>query len=156
MKAATYSRFSTERQDASSITQQQRATHERAAREGWAVVADFVDEAITGSDANRPAYVRMQAAALAREFDVLLLNDLSRLARDSMEQERVIRRLEFAGVRIITCSDGYDSVSAARKIQRQAAGMINEVFRDNLSAAVHRGQKFSIVRCPTPPREAGE
>ncbi len=107
--------------------------------EGWTVVATFADAAMSGSDANRPQYRAMLEAAARHEFDVLIVDDLSRLTRDSVECERAIRRLEFAGLRIIATSDGYDSTSKARKVHRGFKGLMNEIFLDDLRERVHRG-----------------
>jgi site-specific DNA recombinase len=79
----------------------------------------------------------------------LLLDDLSRLTRDSMEQEKTIRTLEFAGgcnVRIVSTADGYDSLHASRKMQRGMKGMMNELFLDDLAQKVHRGQRGQAQR----------
>jgi DNA invertase Pin-like site-specific DNA recombinase len=40
---------------------------------------------------------------MAGRFEVLLLEALDRLSRDSVEQERIVRRLEHRGIRIIGC-----------------------------------------------------
>jgi site-specific DNA recombinase len=145
-RAITYSRFSTDQQRESSIEAQQRGCHERARREGMAVLNDFADRAISGSDNTRVQYSEMLAAAARGGFDVLLIESLSRVWRDSVEQEQTIRRLEFAGIRIIGTQDGYDSQSKARKLQRQGAGMINEMYRDTLSAQVYRSQKEQALK----------
>jgi site-specific DNA recombinase len=72
-------------------------------------------------------------------LEVLLFDDLSRLARYSVEQEKTIRRLEFQGLRIIATSDGYDSESKARKVHRMFKGVMNEIFLDDLRERTHRG-----------------
>ena len=139
MRAAIYARYSSENQRAASIEDQTRNCRRRAEAEGWAVVGEFADAAMTGSDSNRPQYQAMLAAALMGEFDVLLLDDLSRLTRDSVEQEQTIRRLEFHGLRIVATSDGYDSQSRARKVHRGVKGLMNEIFLDDLRDKTHRG-----------------
>ena len=144
MKAVIYSRYSSDQQRATSIEDQQRNCRKRADSEGWEIISSFADAAISGSDAKRPEYQRMLAAA--GEFQVLLIDDLSRFARDSVEQERAIRRLEFQGVRIIAVSDGYDSQSKARKIHRGMKGLMNEVFLDDLREKVHRGQEGQALK----------
>jgi len=144
--AVTYARYSSDAQDASSIEDQQRNCRRRADTERWIVVAQFADAAMTGSNNARPQYRTMLAAAERREFDVLLVDDLSRLTRDSVEQERAIRRIEFAGVRLIALSDGYDSLSKSRKIHRQVKGIMNEVFLDDLAERVHRGSMGKALR----------
>lgn len=139
MRAALYARFSTDLQRAASIEDQFRNCRKRAALEGWTVVATFADAAMSGSDANRPQYRSMLAAAGRREFDILIVDDLSRLTRDAVECERAIRRLEFIGLRIVATSDGYDSTSKARKVHRGFKGLMNEIFLDDLRERVHRG-----------------
>ena len=139
MRAAIYARYSTDMQRAASIEDQARNCRKRADAEGWEIVATFADEAITGSDASRPQYQSMLDAGNRREFDILLVDDLSRFARDSVEQERSIRRLEFQGLRIIAVSDGYDSTSKARKMHRGFKGLMNEIFLDDLRDKTHRG-----------------
>lgn len=60
-----------------------RNCRKRADAEGWQIVMTFADAAISGSDNSRPQYLAMLAAGASGEFDVLLLDDLSRLTRDS-------------------------------------------------------------------------
>jgi DNA invertase Pin-like site-specific DNA recombinase len=139
MKAALYARFSSDLQRATSIEDQFRNCRKRAELEGWTVVATYADAAMSGTDANRPQYRAMLEAAARRDFDVLIVDDLSRLTRDAVECERTIRRLEFIGLRIIATSDGYDSTSKARKVHRGFKGLMNEIFLDDLRERVHRG-----------------
>jgi DNA invertase Pin-like site-specific DNA recombinase len=141
VRAVAYTRYSSDQQREASLADQLRNVTRRAQAEGWSITATYADAAQSGSDANRPQYKAMLAAAARGEFDVLLLDDLSRMTRDSVEQERAIRRLEFSGVRIIATSDGYDSQSKSRKVHRQMKGLMNEQFLDDLRERVHRGQE---------------
>src|SRR5690606_34341613 len=79
MKAVLYARYSTDMQRSTSIGDQGRNCRRRADGGGWTITATYSDEAISGSDANRPQYQAMLAAAKRGEFDVLLVDDLSRL-----------------------------------------------------------------------------
>jgi DNA invertase Pin-like site-specific DNA recombinase len=60
------------------------------------------------SDANRPQYRAMLEAAARHDFEVLIVDDLWPLTRDSVECERAIRRLGSSGLQIVATSDGYD------------------------------------------------
>jgi site-specific DNA recombinase len=146
MKAAIYTRFSSDRQREASSEDQARNCRRRIEAEGWTLVEHFKDEAITGSTSARPGYQKLLKAAERREFAVLLVDDLSRLSRDQVESERVIRRLEFGGVRIIGVSDGYDSQSKSRKIQRGVRGMMNELYLDDLKEKTHRGLEGQALK----------
>lgn len=116
MIPASYSRFSTDKQRPSSIEDQRRAHVALCQREGWPAPIFYADEAVSGALplASRPGAAVMLADAMMGRFDVLLIEALDRLSRDLAEQERVVRRLEFAGVRIIGLSDGYDSTMGMR------------------------------------------
>lgn len=148
IRAATYSRYSDDGQRETSIVDQQRNCKQRADAEGWVIDLEheFADYAISGSDSSRPQYQAMLRSARAGEFQVLLIDDLSRLARDSLEAERTIRSLEFHGIRIISSSDGYDSTLKSRKITRGFKNLMNETFLDDLRDRVHRGLTGQALR----------
>lgn len=141
MRAGILSRFSTDKQRDTSCDDQIRVCRSRVDKDGWSVVATYRDEGVSGSTPvnRRPDGARMLADALAGRFDVLLMEGLDRLSRDMVEQERIVRRLEHQGIRIIGVSDGYDSTSSARKLHRGMRGIINEVYLDDLRAKTHRG-----------------
>jgi DNA invertase Pin-like site-specific DNA recombinase len=148
MLAAVYARYSTDRQSESSTADQIRVCRARADAEGWTVAAELADEGVSGSTpvAARPAGRRLLADALARRFEVLLLEGLDRLSRDMVESERVVRRLEHLGIRIVGISDGYDSQSTARKLHRGMRGIVNELYLDDLRHKTHRGLAGQVAR----------
>lgn len=148
LRAAIYARYSSERQAETSIDDQVRLCRVRAERESWAVVTVHTDSAISGSTevATRAGGKALLVDVLAGRIDVLLLEGLDRLSRDQVEQERIVRRLEHRGVRIVGVSDGYDSALGARKVLRGVRGLINELYLDDLRAKTHRGQAGQVDR----------
>jgi site-specific DNA recombinase len=54
IRVALYARYSSENPRDASIEDQLRLCHERASREGWAVVETYSDRAISGSSLIRP------------------------------------------------------------------------------------------------------
>jgi site-specific DNA recombinase len=131
MKAVIYSRFSTDRQTDSSIADQVRVCTEHAERQGWQIVERFEDQGISGAAlGNRPGVLRLQEAALARRFDVLLVTDLSRLSRSQGDLSKMIDRLVAKGLRVIGVQDGYDSARRGHKLQAGLSGIMGEAFRD--------------------------
>ena len=83
MRVAIYARFSSDLQDARSITDQVNLAREHAAQQGWLVVAEFTDATISGASmANRPALKDLIRAAEAGRFDAVLTESLDRLSRD--------------------------------------------------------------------------
>lgn len=139
MRAVIYARFSTDKQSESSIEDQARNCINYAERGGMTVITRFEDKAISGASKNRPGFESMRAAADRGEFDVLLVDDLSRLSRDDVEMKQVIRRFKFRRIRIVGVSDGYDSDTKGEKIQSTMRGLMNEMYLDDLREKTHRG-----------------
>ncbi|MDZ5456967.1 recombinase family protein [Azohydromonas lata] len=148
MKATIYARFSTDMQSESSIEGQERLCRQRAESEGWTVTAIRADRAVSGQTPvdSRPAGKLLLADVAAGRLQVLLLEGLDRLSRDQVEQERVVRRLEYAGVRIVGVSDGYDSTMCGSRVMRGVRGLINDIFVDDLRKKVHRGISVRAAR----------
>ena len=137
LRAAVYSRFSTDRQNESSIADQQRVCTEHAARQGWEVIEHYVDAGISGAAMeNRPGFVRMREAALARRFDLLLVTDTTRLAR-SQQLAPLVESLRFRGVRIIGVQDSFDSATGTADMQAGLSGILSVEFRRMIRARTH-------------------
>src|SRR5688500_204201 len=87
MRAAIYARMSTENQNERSPDDQVADCRAFAAEHGWSTSDElvFIDRAISGATAARPAYQRMRTALAARAFDVLLAFDGSRIARNERD-----------------------------------------------------------------------
>lgn len=141
LRAALYARFSTDRQRETSIDDQLRGARDRAAREGWQIVAEHSDHGISGSVpvALRPGGKALLADALAARWHVLVVEGLDRLSREIGEAETITKRLEHRGIRIVGTADGYDSDARGRKVMRIARGLVNELYLDDLREKTHRG-----------------
>ncbi len=81
------------------------------ARRGWQEVAVHSDSEIPGMvSQGRPGYQRLLKAAKTREFDVIVVDELSRLARRSSELVSLTERLRFWDIGLVAVLDGMDSV----------------------------------------------
>src|ERR1700739_898464 len=96
-RCAVYARYSSDMQRESSIDDQIRKCKEYAAKQGWVVLDDYIrsDEAISGAIDTRPALQNLLADAerKPKPFDLLLVDDTSRLARDQGDQRSAIKLL---------------------------------------------------------------
>lgn len=85
MRAAIYARKSNaeeeKHEDNKSVTRQTEHAKAFAKKRGWTVDAEhvFEDDGISGAVSNRPGLIRMLNHL--REFDVIVMSELSRLAR---------------------------------------------------------------------------
>jgi len=135
MRCAIYARFSSDLQDARSITDQTALCRERAQREGWAVVAEYSDAAISGSSLhNRPGLLDLMVAAQNKQFDAVLAEDIDRLSRDLEDSAGLYKRLRSWGVKIITLADG-----EVGTMQVGLKGLMANMFLENLALKTRRG-----------------
>jgi site-specific DNA recombinase len=105
-RAAIYARFSSENQRDASIEDQVRICRARAEREGWVIAETFTDYAVSGSTTLRPGYQALMSAMRSGSVDVVLAESLDRLSRDQEHVAGFHKAAQFAGVRIITLSEG--------------------------------------------------
>src|SRR5437660_1592336 len=80
VRACAYLRMSSDQQ-AGSIEQQREALAVLAGRCGYEVVAEYVDEGISGRKTNRPGWLRLLAESGSGDWSVVLLWDVARLGR---------------------------------------------------------------------------
>lgn len=139
MRVAVYARYSSENQREASIEDQTRNCEKRATQEGWSVTHRYQDKAISGSTNVRPGYQQLLADAEAKCFNIVLVDDFSRLSRDQVESEQVRRRMVHWGCRLIGVTDGIDTASKGHKLQAGMKGLMNDIFLDDLRERTHRG-----------------
>jgi DNA invertase Pin-like site-specific DNA recombinase len=116
IRAALYLRKSTDEQE-QSIDRQRDAVTRYAAGRGYHLTHEYVDEGIAGDVFDRrPDFQKMLAAAAREEFDVILVDEPSRLSRQNPIEliEKVIAPLRRSGTKIDTASKGpldYESLA---------------------------------------------
>ena len=80
------------------------------------------------------------SAAHGGEFEVVLVDDLSRLARDNHLMLSIIAELHFDGIRVISVADGLDSDDEESTLAIQVRGIFNELQLRDLKKKTLRGQ----------------
>src|SRR6266481_4812111 len=151
MRCAVYERFSSDAQHPASIEDQRLACQRYADRQGWEIVPDYIftDAALSGMGVDhRPAYRRLLAAigATITPFDVLLVDDLSRLSRDAAEMLRLARLLEYARITLISVADGIETGTKLSKLTLSVKAIFNEQYLDDLRERTLRGLQGRFAR----------
>lgn len=147
MRAALYARYSSDTQRETSLEDQIRLCRQEAERRSCTVVAVWTDAELSGQlTKRRPGLQEMLGAAKRREFDVLIVDDASRLSRDSGEGQRLFKRLEFAGVGLVARSDGIDTLANPKssRLLYGIKGAMNEEFLRDLGEKTWRGLEGRI------------
>jgi DNA invertase Pin-like site-specific DNA recombinase len=115
-RAALYFRMSTDKQE-DSIERQRGGVLPYAKARGYRLAGEYADEGVAGDEfGKRSGFQQLLRDAAAGRFDVILVDEPSRLSRQSPVEliEKVIAPLSRAGVRLDTASKGpldYDSLA---------------------------------------------
>src|SRR5258708_2413650 len=149
-RCAAYARYSSDLQSPSSIEDQLRKCRECAALHGFQFMDEhiYVDQAISGVGADRPGLRSLMAAALsqARPFDVILVDDSSRLSRDTKDALSIFERLNFSGIRLIAVSQGIDSKNEQAQVLVTVHGMVDSLYVKELAKKTHRGLEGLVLK----------
>jgi DNA invertase Pin-like site-specific DNA recombinase len=140
--------MSTDRQEASIPTQRE-ALQKLAAKLGYAIVGEYVDEGISGDDTERrTAFRKMLADASAGGFDCVLCWDQSRFGRfDPLEAGYWIKPLRDVGVWLETVAEGrIDWSDFAGRIVYAVQQEGKHAFLKDMSRAVARGMLAKAKR----------
>ena len=100
------------------------------------------DAAISGGSLDGRAGLQSlltAAAATPRPFDVLLVDDSSRVARDLADALRVLERLKFAGVRVVYISQSIDSASEQAETLVAVHGLVDGLYLGEMAQKIRRG-----------------
>ena len=149
LRCAVYARFSSEKQSPLSIEDQVRKCREYAEPRGWLVLDShiYADEAISGATDDRAGLRRMLAAAAAKEkpFEVVLVDDTSRISRTLKDSFAIHDELRFAGVRLVFVSQGIDTDSEQAEVLLATHGIVDSLYLKELGKKVHRGVEGKAI-----------
>jgi site-specific DNA recombinase len=141
-RCAIYARYSSSKQNCLSIEQQIRKCRELAARQGLMVLDGYIyaDEAVSGATDDRKGLRRLLAAVkeTPRPFDVVLVDDTSRLSRRLADSLRIHEQLQFAGVRMLSDS-GVDTNSEQAELLIATHGIVDSLYLKDLAKRTFRG-----------------
>ena len=144
--AVIYARFSCNKQREASIDDQLRVCRDWCKREGYAIVAEYCDYAISGRTDDRPEFQRM--VANAGESDIVLVYMMDRFSRGEYDAPIYKRELAQHGVKL---------VSALEQIPDSPEGIIYEKLLEGLAACeskktairTRRGMEGNALKCKT-------
>src|SRR5215468_6823984 len=135
-RAAIYARFSSDLQDARSVTDQVAMCRDYAKRQGWTIVQVHADEAISGASIHgRAGLARLVDDAKRGAFDLILLERIDRLSRNAADTIRLREQMDFIGIEIHTCASGL-----VTEMHAGLEGLMSAMYLRQLAVHVRRGQ----------------
>jgi DNA invertase Pin-like site-specific DNA recombinase len=133
---------------------------EAAARRGWSVVREYVDEGVSGARSSRPALDRLLEEAQAGKFELVAIWKLDRLARSVTHLLNMTESFNQWGVGLISLRDAHvDTTTPTGRFTLQILGAVAELerslIRERVIAGVQRA-RASGKHCGRPRRETSE
>ncbi len=138
-RIAIYARVSTSQQTCENQLNELRVVADRA---GYQIVAEFVDEGISGSKGrqNRPALDQMLKECTRRRFDLVMCWDISRLGRSVQNLIEIMNELQSLRVDLFFLQQGMDTSTASGRMMFSVFGALAEYERELIRERVIAGQ----------------
>ena len=135
-KAACYVRCSTAGQTTSNQTLELKRYCER---QGWVIAKIYEDQAISGSQHDRPALNELLSDAKQGKFDVVVVWKIDRLARSTAHLLEILNHLRASKVDFCSSTQGIDTTTAHGRMIFTFLGAISEFERELITERVTAG-----------------
>jgi DNA invertase Pin-like site-specific DNA recombinase len=127
---------------------------EYAARRGWTVSGEYIDQGVSGSKESRPELNRLTADAHRREFDAVLVWKIDRFGRSLKHLVNALADFAAYGVAFVSLRDNLDLSTPSGRLMFQIIGamaefersLIQERVKAGLRNARAKGKKFGRPR----------
>ena len=135
MRAVIYARVSTGEQ----TTENQVLELKKVAdRNGWDIEAIYEDT-ISGAKAKRPELNKLLKGVVRKDFDVVMVWDVSRLGRSLKHLVELLEDFNTKGVNLYFHQQGIDTTTPSGKMMFQMCGVFAEFERSILQERVKAG-----------------
>jgi site-specific DNA recombinase len=139
VKVAIYARYSSDNQRDASIADQLRICRLHAEKQGWQIVEEYTDHAISGASLLRPGIQALISDATRGRFGLVLAEAMDRLSRDQEDIAGLFKRMAYSDVKIVTLSEG-----EVTHLHVGLKGTMNALFLKDLADKTRRGQRGRV------------
>ncbi|MCI9669842.1 MAG: recombinase family protein, partial [Oscillospiraceae bacterium] len=143
--AVIYARYSSHNQTEQSIEGQLRVCHEYAQREGYIIIGEYIDRAISGKTDDRPDFQRMISDSRKKAFQFVIVYKLDRFARNRYDSAIYKYRLKQNGVKLLSAmeniGDNPEGIILEAVLEASA-----EYYSLELAQKIKRGLKENALK----------
>lgn len=123
IKAVAYARYSSDKQQESSIVVQLGAIHRFCEMHNIELIHEYVDEAQTGTNANRKDFQQMVQDAPKKEFRFIIVHRMDRWARNVDDARYYKKYFAKYGIKIISALEEFDESPEGQFFELMSMGM---------------------------------
>lgn len=144
--AIAYYRYSSHRQGEQSIEGQRAEAERWAAVNGYTIIKEYADRAMTGTNDDREQFQLMLREMERLHPAVLILWKVDRMGRNKEEIAFNKYRCKKAGVKVVYTAESIPSTPEGVILESVLEGMA-EYYSLQLSQNIRRGQRVSAAKC---------
>ena len=142
MNVAIYARYSSDNQSETSIEQQLKVCYEHCKRNGYTVVSEYSDEAISGRTDLRPQFQKMMKDSKRNLFQGIVIYSVDRFSRSVVQSATYANELEKNGVMLISATE-HISGGASGKLTLNMLMAFAQYYSDELAQKITRGMDYN-------------
>ncbi len=101
----------------------------------------FEDEGFSGGNINRPDFKRMMQLIKIKQFDIVAVYKVDRIARNIVDFVNVFDELEKLGVKLVSVTEGFDPSTPIGKMMMMLLASFAEMERMNIAQRVKDNMK---------------
>jgi len=150
MNIVTYLRVSSEQQAERelSIPAQREALQLYADERGWSIVDEYVDEARSAKNHNRPGFQRMIAAAQQRDkcFEAIIVHKFDRFSRNRADHVVYKALLKKQGVVVVSATEPTEPDTPHGMLLEGMLEVISEFYNVNLKHETLKGMRENAAQ----------
>ena len=140
-----YARFSSSKQQEQSIDGQLRYCREYAERNGYRVIGEYCDRAISGKTDKRPQFQKMIEDSASKRFKYVLVWKFDRFSRDRYAAALYKHKLKKNGVKVVSVTESIGEGSESIILEAMLEAMA-ELYVTQLSENVKRGAREAALK----------
>ena len=116
-----------------------------AARPDWTLTAQYIDEGITGTSAEkRPQFMKMIEDARQKKFNMIITREVSRFARNTVDTLQYTRLLKEYGVEVFFLNDNIKTFDGDGELRLTIMATLAQDESRKTSIRVKAGQETSM------------
>lgn len=140
-----YARYSSDKQTEQSIEGQLKVCYDYAKTNGYTVIHEYLDPAMTGRKDNRPQFQQMIHDSSRGDFQAVLVYSLDRFSRDRYDNIIYKRILKDNGVRVLSARENISEDPEGVLLESVLEGL-SEFYSLDLGKKVRRGMKINAEK----------
>ena len=140
-----YARYSSHKQNSTSIEAQILEITAYAERLGYTIVEQYIDMAISGKSDDRPEFLRMIEDSSKGKFSRILVYSLDRFARNRYDSARYKAKLKKNGIKVLSAKENISDDPAGIVMEGVLESMA-EYYSAELSQKVNRNMLLNAEK----------